>query len=179
MPIFASVLAITKRGEANSPLSFYMQLKEKLAELAAQIAKQNECQLVDFQLKGNNEQRKLVVLVDNEVGIGIDECAIISRQLADVIEAENWIENAYILEVSSPGIDVPLTQKWQYEKNLNRLLKVYLVSGTEKEGKLTVVTEQSITIEGQGKPGKVKKEDKVVVINFDQIKESKVQVSFN
>lgn len=179
MAIFATVLAITKRGEANSPFSFYMQLKEKLAELATKIAEQNNCQLVDFQLKGNSEQRKLVVLVDNETGIGIDECAIISRQISDIIEADNLIENAYTLEVSSPGIDVPLTQKWQYEKNIGRLLKVYLLGDVEKEGKLTLVTNESITIEGQGKPGKVKKEDKLVIINFDQIKESKVQVSFN
>ncbi len=156
-----------------------MQLKEKLAELATKIAEQNNCQLVDFQLKGNSEQRKLVVLVDNETGIGIDECAIISRQISDIIEADNLIENAYTLEVSSPGIDVPLTQKWQYEKNIGRLLKVYLLGDVEKEGKLTLVTNESITIEGQGKPGKVKKEDKLVIINFDQIKESKVQVSFN
>jgi len=179
LPIFATVLAITKRGEANSPLSFYMELKEKLAEMAAKITSENNCQLVDFQLKGNIQQYKLIVLVDTETGIGIDECAKISRQLADLIEGENLIENAYNLEVSSPGIDVPLIQKWQYEKNIGRLVKVFLTTGIEKEGKLTIVTDASITIEGQGKPGKVKKEDKVVVINFDQIKESKVQVSFN
>ena len=156
-----------------------MQLKEKLAEMAAKISFEYNCQLVDFQLKGNEQQYKLIVLVDNENGIEIDECAKISRQLADLIESENLIENAYNLEVSSPGIEVPLTQKKQYERNIGRLLKVFLLSGAEKEGKLTVVTSESITIEGQGKPGKVKKEDKVVEIQFDQIKESIVQVSFN
>lgn len=156
-----------------------MQLKEKLAEMATKISVENNCQLVDFQLKGNEQQYKLIVLVDNEKGIEIDECAKISRQLADLIETENLIENAYNLEVSSPGIEVPLTQKRQYEKNIGRLLKVFLLSGSEKEGKLTIVTNESITMEGQGKPGKVKKEDKVVEIQFDQIKESIVQVSFN
>ena len=156
-----------------------MQLKEKLAEMATKISVENNCQLVDFQLKGNEQQYKLIVLVDNEKGIEIDECAKISRQLADLIEAENLIENAYNLEVSSPGIEVPLTHKRQYERNIGRLLKVFLLPGAEKEGKLTVVTSESITIEGQGKPGKVKKEDKVVEIQFDQIKESIVQVSFN
>lgn len=156
-----------------------MQLKEKLAEMAANISVEHNCHLVDFQLKGNEQQYKLIVLVDNEDGIEIDECAKISRQLADLIESENLIENAYNLEVSSPGIELPLTQKRQYERNIGRLLKVFLLSGAEKEGKLTVVTSESITIEGQGKPGKVKKEDKVVEIQFDQIKESIVQVSFN
>jgi len=174
-----TVLAITNRGEADSPLSFYMELKERLTEMVTNVINQQGCQLVDFQLKGNNEQRKLVVLVDTEKGIGIDECAKISKQFAALIEAENLIENAYILEVSSPGIEVPFNDKHRYEKNLGRILKVTLLTGFEKHGKLTVVTNEGITIEGQGKPGKVKKEDKVVVISFDQIKESKVQVSFN
>lgn len=156
-----------------------MQLKEKLAEMASKISAENNCQLVDFQLKGNEQQYKLIVLVDNDNGIEIDVCAKISRQLADLIEIENLIENAYNLEVSSPGIELPITQKRQYEKNIGRLLKVFLLSGAEKEGKLTIVANESITIEGQGKPGKVKKEDKVVEIQFDQIKESIVQVSFN
>jgi len=156
-----------------------MQLKEKLALLAKQAAEENSCQLVEFQLKGNQQQQKLVVLIDNEAGVSIEECAKVSHQLDDLIEAESLIPNAYTLEVSSPGIDIPLIEKWQYEKNLGRKLTVTLVTGIEKEGKLTEVTDTHIIIEGFGKPGKVKKEDKVIQISYDQIKQSKVQVSFN
>ncbi len=143
------------------------------------VASKCDCQLVDFQIKGSSEHRKLVILLDTESGISIEECAKVSRELAALIELENVIEGAYTLEVSSPGIEVPFNDKKKYEKNIGRMLKVTLLAGNEKIGKLTIVTNEGITIEGQGKPGKVKKEDKVVVINFDQIKESKVQVSFN
>jgi len=156
-----------------------MELKQKLTDLVLGVSSKNACQLVDLQIKGNSEHRKLVVLLDTESGISIEECSKVSRELAALIEIENVIEGAYTLEVSSPGIDVPFNDKKKYEKNIGRILKVALLAGNEKVGKLTNVTNESITIEGQGKPGKVKKEDKIIVINFDQIKESKVQVSFN
>jgi len=156
-----------------------MELKQKLTDLVLGVSRKNACQLVDLQIKGNSEHRKLVVLLDTESGISIEECSKVSRELAALIEIENVIEGAYTLEVSSPGIDVPFNDKMKYEKNIGRILKVALLAGNEKVGKLTNVTNESITIEGQGKPGKVKKEDKIIVINFDQIKESKVQVSFN
>lgn len=173
------ILIITKLRGIKSPLLFYMQLKETLTLLAKQAALDNGCQLVEFQLKGNQQQQKLVILIDNEAGVSIEECAKVSHQLDDLIEAQSLIPNAYTLEVSSPGIDIPLTEKWQYEKNLGRKLTVTLLTGIEKEGKLTQVTENQIVLEGQGKPGKVKKEDKIIQISYDQIKQSKVQVSFN
>lgn len=156
-----------------------MHLKETLAEVAKEVVEKNGCQLVSFQLKGNAQQQKLLLLVDNEPGVTIDECATISRQLGNLIEERNLIADAYVLEVSSPGLDIPLTEIWQYRKNIGRKLKVALLSGAEKEGKLTEVTDAAIVLEAQGKPGKIKKEDKVMQISFDQIKESKVQVSFN
>jgi len=156
-----------------------MHLKDQLAVLAQEVVEQNGCQLVSFQLKGNAQQQKLVLLVDTEPGITIDECGKISRQLDGLIEAQGLIAGAYILEVSSPGIDQPLKEAWQYKKNLGRKLAVKLLDGKEKEGKLTEVTETQIILEGIGKPGKIKKEDRVIHISFDQIKESKVQVSFN
>lgn len=167
------------RGEASSPLSFYMHLKEQLAALAEEVVGQNGCQLVSFQLKGNAQQQKIVLLVDNEPGITIDECGKISRQLDAQIEAQGFFSGAYVLEVSSPGLDQPFKEVWQYKKNLNRKLAVQLLDGRDKEGKLVEVTDTYIVLEGIGKPGKIKKEDKIVQISFDQIKESKVQVSFN
>ena len=156
-----------------------MHLKEKLAELAQEIVGQNACQLVGFQMKGTTNQQKIILLVDNDQGITIDECGNISRQLDALIEAQGLIAGSYSLEVSSPGIDQPLKEAWQYKRNLDRILKVRLLDGKEKEGKLKEVTESHIVLEGIGKPGKIKKEDKVIQINFDQIKESIVQVSFN
>ena len=109
-----------------------MQLKETLTLLAKQAALDNGCQLVEFQLKGNQQQQKLVILIDNEAGVSIEECAKVSHQLDDLIEAQSLIPNAYTLEVSSPGIDIPLTERWQYEKNLGRKLTVTLLTGIEK-----------------------------------------------
>ncbi len=156
-----------------------MLLKEQLADLAQEVVRHHGCQLVSFQLKGNAQLQKILLLVDNEPGITIEECGKISRQLDALIEEKALMPNAYVLEVSSPGIDQPLKEVWQYHKNKGRILAVKLSDGREKLGKLTEVTEGHIILEGIGKPGKIKKEDKIIEIKFDQILESKVQVSFN
>ena len=156
-----------------------MHLKETLAALAEEVISQNECQLVSFQLKGNVQQYKLVLLVDTEPGVTIEECAKISRQLNALIEERNLLTDAYTLEVSSPGIEAPLKEEWQYRKNIGRKLKIILLDGVEKEGMLKEVSSTHITVEGTGKPGKIKKEDKLMEITYQNIKESTVQVSFN
>jgi ribosome maturation factor RimP len=156
-----------------------MHLKEKLEKLAHEVVVQNGCQLFSFQLKGNATLQKIVLLADSENGITIDECGKISRQFDGIIEAEGLIQEAYTLEVSSPGIEHPLVQEWQYQRNMGRILKVKLLDGKEKTGILKEMTEKYIVLEGVGKPGKIKKEDKIMTIDFEQIKESVVQVSFN
>ena len=76
--------------------------------------------LVD--LKVSSGATKISVAVDTEEGILIDACGKISRKLGDYIEEEELIEGAYILEVSSPGLDQPLLRIEQYKKNIEENL---------------------------------------------------------
>src|ERR1700733_1851002 len=86
-------------------------------------------------------------LVDGEKGIGIADCAQISRHVGFHLEEENVIEQAYNLEVSSPGIDAPLVLTRQYVKNVGRQLAIKMADGSKKEGKLTGMTEDAVIIE--------------------------------
>jgi len=130
---------------------------------------------VDAKLHSNG---KLIILVDGDNGIGIDDCVAISRHVGFHLEEENVIETAYTLEVSSPGLDTPLTLPRQYVKNIGRTLGIKMADGTKREGKLSSITEDAIVIEEQTKVKGKKAEQVESVIPINQITETKVLISF-
>ncbi len=87
------------------------------------------------------------ILLDSDEGITIQECARISRKLGQELEEKNIIEEAYTLEVSSPGLDQPLKLIRQYRKNIGRDLKVTMLSGEILTGNLVEVKEESIVLQ--------------------------------
>jgi ribosome maturation factor RimP len=131
--------------------------------------------LVDVKMHSNG---KLIILVDGEKGIGIADCAQISRHVGFYLEEENVLEDAYNLEVSSPGIDAPLVLPRQYVKNVGRQLAIKMTDGSKKEGKLTGMTEDAVIIEEVSKEKGKKAETIEVVLPFSQITETKVLISF-
>jgi len=145
-------------------------VEEKIAEMA-----RLDLFLVSAKLLPNG---KLVILLDGDKGIGIAECAQVSRYVGFKLEEEDVIKTAYNLEVSSPGIDVPLTMARQYLKNIGRELAIKMADGSKREGRLTALTEDAITIEEKIKQKGKKAEIIESVIPIDQITETKVLISF-
>ncbi|HEY8780979.1 MAG TPA: ribosome assembly cofactor RimP [Mucilaginibacter sp.] len=131
--------------------------------------------IVDVKMHANG---KLIILVDGDKGVGIDDCAEISRYVGFRLEEENVIETAYNLEVSSPGIDRPLTSIRQYLKNIERNLSIKMADGVKREGKLTGVTEDAIIIEEKIKEKGKKAEIIESTIPISKITETKVLISF-
>lgn len=131
--------------------------------------------VVDVKFKPSNLRQKVTVLLDTDEGISIDQCGEISKKLGKILDEK--IENAYTLEVSSPGIDTPLRLPRQFTKNLGKSLKVIKTDGTELKGELTEAQAEGFTIQPEKK-----KKDKVkpepVKLSFDEIKEARVMVSF-
>jgi ribosome maturation factor RimP len=121
---------------------------------------------------------KLIVLIDGDKGVGINDCVAISRHVGFHLEEENVLETAYNLEVSSPGIDIPLSLTRQYVKNIGRDLGIKMADGSKREGKLTALTEDAITIEEKVKEKGKKAEIIESVIPVDKITEAKVLISF-
>ena len=154
-----------------------MNIEKKVARLVEEkIAEINRTDLfiVDIKMHGN----KLNILVDGDNGIGITECAQISRYVGFKLEEENTIETAYNLEVSSPGIDFPLSSQRQYNKNIGRELAIKMADGAKREGKLTAVNEKALTIEEKIKQKGKKAEVIESIIPLDKITETKVLISF-
>jgi ribosome maturation factor RimP len=153
-----------------------MQVEKRVKELVEEkIADRPELFLVDIKMLPNN---KLIIHVDGDEGINIQDCAAISRHVGFHLEEENVLEKAYNLEVSSPGIGEPLKLKRQYDKNIGREVSVKLEGGDVKEGKLLNVTESGVTIEAKVKEKGKKAELVETNIDFNNITETKVLISF-
>jgi len=121
---------------------------------------------------------KLIILVDGDKGVGIADCAQISRYVGFRLEEDNVIEEAYNLEVSSPGLDAPLALPRQYVKNIGRTLALKMADGSKREGKLSGLTEDAILVEENIKEKGKKAEIVESVIPLTQITETKVVISF-
>lgn len=153
-----------------------MQVENRVKELVEEkIADRADLFIVSIRMMKNGI---LEILLDGDNGIAIEDCAAVSRHVGFHLEEENVIENAYRLEVSSPGIDSPLVLVRQYEKNIGREVRVKLEDGTKREGKLLSISDDAITIEEKVKEKGKKAELKEAIFPLNQIKETKVLISF-
>lgn len=131
--------------------------------------------LVSIKIKPTNNYK---VYIDADGGLGIEKCTRINRALYRQIEEQGLHPDGnFSLEVSSPGIDEPLKLLRQYKKNISRHVEVVLNDGQKKEGKLKEVADAAITIEQVSGKGK-KAITADVQINFDDIKQTTVQIKF-
>ncbi len=134
--------------------------------------------IVDVAVSDSPVRPKVTVLADGEQGITIDQCATISRRISKRIEEAFGDELSYTIEVSSPGVDFPLTQPKQFKRNVGRNLKLKLQDGAEKTGKLEEVTETGINLLEEIKQKGKKATYEPVQIPFGEIVKANVVISF-
>ncbi|WP_293305004.1 ribosome assembly cofactor RimP [Pedobacter sp. UBA5917] len=153
-----------------------MQVEKRVAALVEEkIADRPELFLVEVKMLPNN---KLIIHVDGDEGISIQDCVAISRHVGFHLEEENAIEQAYNLEVSSPGVGEPLKLVRQYQKNIGRTVSIKLKEGLKKEGKLLEVTENNLLIEESVKEKGKKAVAIETAVPFNDILETSVLISF-
>ncbi|WP_420317460.1 ribosome maturation factor RimP [Ekhidna sp.] len=144
-------------------------LENRVRSIAEKAIENNdELFLVDVKIKGNPGNQKVLVFVDGDNGISIDQCSAISRFIGSELEECEILDGKYLLEVSSPGLDFPLSLSRQYVKNVGRELEIEMLDGEKIHGELTNVENEEILIK-----------DKVErSLQIKDIKQSKVKVSF-
>ncbi len=155
--------------------------KETIIELLQPYLEDDRIFIVEVKTTEGKTRQNITILLDTDEGIKIEECASISRRFAHFVETNELVSDAYNLEVSSPGIDQPLTLTRQYVKNIGRNLKVILTEGGEKVGTLENVTDTGIVLkEGVKKTRSKKVVEPVpdILISFETIQQAKVQISF-
>lgn len=164
----------------------------KITELLQPLLNNDHFYAVDVNVAGaRGGKLKVTLLLDRDEGITIEECAVISRQLGNQLEEIEFFGDApFTLEVSSPGVDFPLTKPRQFQRNIGRMLALMLLDGKIVKGKLDSVTNDQIVLDVEAvKLSKTKQ--KVVQaagllpqpegptpFRFDQIKQATVEISF-
>ena len=137
-----------------------------------------DCFLIEV---NHHPSNKLDVFIDSDSGITFEKCQRISRYLETFLDAEQWLGEKYVLEVSSPGISRPLRLWRQYQKNTGRTLEITLQDGSKKEGLLSEVQKDLILLEETivEKEGKKNIKKQVLTpIPFVQIVKAIVKISF-
>ncbi len=99
-------------------------VNERVHEMAADVAAENNLELVHVEEKGTGKSRTLRVFIDKPEGVSIEDCSTVSRQLSDLLDAEDLIRTEYILEVSSPGLERELYCLKDFEKFAGSLARV-------------------------------------------------------
>lgn len=114
------------------------------------IIEANNLELVDVEYVKEGSDYYLRIYADKEGGITIGDCEIVNRALGDLLDVEDYIGDAYILEVSSPGLTRPLKKENDFRRSIGKVveIKTYTkINGAKEfEGELTAYDENSVTI---------------------------------
>ncbi|MEX2592337.1 MAG: ribosome maturation factor RimP [Anditalea sp.] len=155
-----------------------MGLKQTIEEIVEKHLPDESHFVVDVEISEIGAKQRIKILIDADAGLNINTCAMVSRAVGEEIEAKEILDEAYILEVSSPGLDYPLTSRRQYEKNVGRSLIVTLEENREIEGILQGVDHSAITLKVKKKEKGKKATEEELKVALEQIRKSIVLVSF-
>ena len=109
------------------------EIEKKVEELVMPIILENDYQLWDVEFVKEGGEYYLRVYADKEGGFTIEDCEKVSRALDPKLDEEDFIDTAYILEVSSPGLTRKLTKERDFERCIGRLIRVSLYKAIDKE----------------------------------------------
>lgn len=107
------------------------EIVAKTEELVTPIIEENHFELVDVEYVREGANWYLRIYADKEGGINIDDCVLISRALEEKLDAEDFISDAYILEVSSPGLGRPLKKDKDFARSIGEEVEVRLFRAVE------------------------------------------------
>lgn len=129
-------------------------IKEKVWNLAGGVAARHGYELVDVEYTREKGRWFVRVFIDKPAGVTLDDCEEMSRDLGDELDRNDFIPHAYILEVSSPGLERPLKRPEDYRRFEGRLIEVRCytpVHGSRKlKGRLAGSDPAGITVEVGG-----------------------------
>ena len=131
------------------------KIPQIVSEIAAPFAESAGCFVDDVEFKKEGSEYVLRVIIDvaddTNGGVSIDQCESVSRLLSDALDSADPISQAYMLEVSSPGIDRPLKRDKDFERFMGREIDIGLfkaVDGSKTvSGKLIGFSDGVITID--------------------------------
>lgn len=130
------------------------EIELKTEKLLEPIIKENGLELVDVEYVKEGADFYLRAYIDKPSGVDINDCETVSRAMEEKLDAEDFIKDAYILEVSSPGLTRPLKKEKDYARNLGKPVEIKTYKPFEKRkefvGELKAYDSETVTIEEDG-----------------------------
>lgn len=122
--------------------------------------------LEDVTITSAGRRSMLTIIVDGDTHLSLDQVTSATKAIGEIVESiQSLGETPFTLEVTSPGLDRPLTKVRHWQKNINRLVKVVMQDGSEVKGRINEVNQASSVV-GEKK------------VNYSDIKRATLEVEF-
>jgi len=152
-----------------------MALKDQISELVTPAVSDQGFYLEDVHVATPGSHRIVTCIVDGDASLNLDQVTTVSRVISELLDEAAFMgETPFTLEVTSPGVDRPLTQPRHFAKNVDRLLKIIKLDGGEVTGRILSNTDHDVTLTVT-----VKKETLEQTVSLSEIKRAVVEIEFN
>ena len=125
--------------------------EQRAEKLLTPMVESRGFELVDVEYVKEGGNWYLRAYIDKEGGITVDDCEAVSREFSDCLDREDFIEDSYILEVSSPGLGRPLKKEKDYRRSLGKELEIRTFRPIDRQkefyGILKAYDDSRVTIE--------------------------------
>ncbi|MDT0547209.1 MULTISPECIES: ribosome maturation factor RimP [Streptomyces] len=150
---------------------------ERLRGLLEPLVSARDLDLEEVEVTPAGKRRVLRIVVDSDDGVQLDACAELSRAVSQTLDdADAMGQHPYVLEVTSPGADRPLTETRHYRRATGRLIKARLAEGGELVARITAVDDEGLDVEVPGVKGRRPTARRLA---FKEISKARVEIEFN
>ncbi|MCD6486523.1 MAG: ribosome maturation factor RimP [Syntrophobacterales bacterium] len=134
-----------------------LSYREKIIELVEPVIESEKMELVDVECPKGKTRWMVRIYIDKEGGVSLDDCAMISGEVGDLLDVNEIPPGSYSLEISSPGLDRPLARDKDFIRYAGQIIKIRVAE--KIEGKKNLKGRLVELIEKEG--------EKIVVINVE------------
>lgn len=144
--------------------------EQKTEEILQPIVEEHGFELVDVEYVKEGSNWYLRAYIDKPGGITVNDCETVSRKLSDILDERDYIDDAYILEVSSPGLGRPLKKEKDFKRSLGEEVEIRTYRMIEKQkeftGILRAYDEMTVTIEMENGTEKTFEKSNIALIRL-------------
>jgi ribosome maturation factor RimP len=148
-------------------------LNKRVEEIALPVLEELGLELVEVQYRREQTGWVLRLIIDKEDGVSLGDCSAVSREISQLLDIEDFIEQKYNLEVSSPGLDRPLKSMADFKRFMGNNAKIKTIEPIAGEhvfiGRIQQIEGESIILEVGRKE---------VTVPFLQISKARLEVEF-
>lgn len=146
------------------------EYEQKTEQLLLPIIEKNNFELVDVEYVKEAGNWYLRAYIDKPGGITVDDCEIVNRELGDLLDRDDFIDDSYILEVSSPGLGRPLKKERDFVRSEGEEVEIRTYRMVEKQkefrGLLKAWDKDTVTIEQEDGQERVFDRDNIALIRL-------------